>query len=252
MNANRGGHVALMSWPEVAARASGGTAALLPIGAACKEHGLHLPMASDWLQAEWLAARLGEQLPVLVWPTVGYGHYPAFVDYAGSVSVAEDTFRSSVLDILAGIANSGAVGCVVLNTGISTRQSLLAAVNEANLRHTTRFHLHNISDGERYAATRARLEQQRRGGHADEMETSVMLVVAPHLVRAERARVADDVEFAAGPLHPHATPAGNHSPTGVYGDPTLANPAKGRLLLAAMLLDLGDAIDRCLAPESRS
>ena len=34
-----------------------GAAAILPIGAAAKQHGFHLPLNTDRIQAEWLAAR---------------------------------------------------------------------------------------------------------------------------------------------------------------------------------------------------
>ena len=45
-----------LTWDEVARRLENGAAAVLPIGAAAKEHGFHLPMNTDRVQAEWLAA----------------------------------------------------------------------------------------------------------------------------------------------------------------------------------------------------
>jgi len=49
-----------VAWPEVQRRLEAGAPALLPIGAACKEHGCHLPLNTDFLQAEWLARARGE------------------------------------------------------------------------------------------------------------------------------------------------------------------------------------------------
>ena len=63
MQANAGGQVALMSWQEVEAGLSAGARGLPPVGAACKNRGLQLPMTTDGLQAEWLAARACEQRP---------------------------------------------------------------------------------------------------------------------------------------------------------------------------------------------
>ena len=48
-----------MTWDEVARRIDDGAAAILPIGAAAKQHGFHLPLNTDRIQAEWLAAQTG-------------------------------------------------------------------------------------------------------------------------------------------------------------------------------------------------
>src|ERR1700730_1452324 len=75
-----------LTWDDVGRRIAGGSAAILPIGAAAKQHGFHLPLNADRIQAEYFAARLTERVDALVWPTVTYGYYPAFVEYAGSSS----------------------------------------------------------------------------------------------------------------------------------------------------------------------
>ncbi len=82
-----------MRWDEVARRIDAGAVAILPIGAGAKQHGLHLPLNTDRIQAEWLAARLAERIDALVWPTLTYGHYPAFVEYAGSISLSAVDLR---------------------------------------------------------------------------------------------------------------------------------------------------------------
>ena len=92
-----------MTWNEVARRIDAGAAAILPIGAAAKQHGLHLPLNTDRIQAEWLAARLAESIDALIWPTLTYGHYPAFVEYAGSTSLSAPVFEAMVQQIASGI-----------------------------------------------------------------------------------------------------------------------------------------------------
>ena len=58
-----------MLWDEVARRIHDGAVAILPIGAAAKQHGFHLPLNTDRIQAEWLAARLAGRIDALIWPT---------------------------------------------------------------------------------------------------------------------------------------------------------------------------------------
>src|SRR5690349_16272193 len=67
-----------MHWDEVARRVGDGALAILPIGSAAKQHGLHLPLNTDRIQAEWLAGKVAEPINALVWPTLTYGYYPAF------------------------------------------------------------------------------------------------------------------------------------------------------------------------------
>ena len=83
---DRGAWVAGITWRDIADRVCAGAIGILPVGAACKEHGLHLPMNTDQLQAEWLAEHLAQKDNVLIWPTLTYGSYPVFVDYPGSCS----------------------------------------------------------------------------------------------------------------------------------------------------------------------
>ena len=66
-------YVADAAWPLVEERLAAGDAALLPIGAASKEHGYHLPLATDCRQAEWMTARLLESEPLLAWPVLPQG-----------------------------------------------------------------------------------------------------------------------------------------------------------------------------------
>ena len=116
-----------MCWDEVARRIQDGAAAILPIGAAAKQHGFHLPLNTDRIQAEWLAGRLAAEFDALIWPTLSYGHYPAFVEYPGSSSLSASTFEMLVHEIAAGILGNGCQKLIVINTEIST----LAPVDRA-------------------------------------------------------------------------------------------------------------------------
>ena len=234
----RGAWVANLSWPEVEKRIHCGAPAILPVGAAAKAHGPHLPLNADQLQAEWLASRLIEKADVLVWPTLSYGHYPAFADYPGSCSLSRATFEKLAEETLRNIFSSGIKSALILNTGIST----IAALENAVVRTGRQIKLANVYRGRRYLEVFKKIGPQARGSHADEPETSIMLVVAPHKVNMRRARSWAGREMQAGALVRNDKSHPNYSPDGVYGDPTLASKQKGRLLLAAMLEDILDAI----------
>jgi len=225
-----------MRWDDVARRIKDGAVAILPIGAAAKQHGFHLPLNTDRIQAEWLAGQIAEKLDALIWPTLTYGHYPAFVEYAGSSSLSISTFEALVREVAGQILAGGCQRLLVLNTGIST----LAPVDRALMRLASDRVRHLwIHEGPRYPRVARQLEEQSHGSHADELETSLMLALAPHLVDMTRAEASPALmEEAPGALTPSDPNSPNYSRSGSYGDPTRATRAKGEALLAAMLDDL--------------
>jgi len=234
-----------LSWDEVSRRIAEGAAAILPIGAAAKQHGFHLPMKTDRVQAEWLAAEIAGRVDALIWPTVAYGYYPAFVEYAGSASLSAPVFESLVREIAAGIVGFGCRALFVLDTGISTIAPVdraIAGLNNPNVLHL------KIYDGPRYRRATERLVEQGHGSHADELETSVMLALAPHLVDLARGEASPAAAHGiAGRLTPSDPSSPNFSRSGSYGDPTLATRAKGEVLLAAMVEDVLGQVTAFLA-----
>jgi creatinine amidohydrolase len=225
-----------MIWDDVARQIANGAAAILPVGAAAKQHGFHLPLNTDRIQAEFLSSRLAQRIDALIWPTLVYGYYPAFVAYAGSSSLSSQTFEAVVHEIATDIIGSGCKKLLVLNTGISTLapvERALARLDAGRVRHL------RIHEGPRYRKAAEQLSEQSHGSHADELETSLMLALAPQLVNMARAEPSPAIGYEApGPLTPFDVNSPNYSRSGSYGDPTLATLAKGEILLAAMLDDL--------------
>ena len=89
---------------------------VIPIGARLKEHGPHLPLNTDWIQAEYLTAKILEQCEVVVIPTIQYGFYPAFAEYPGSINITEEVFKNYLKDICSSLANQGVEHFYFLNT----------------------------------------------------------------------------------------------------------------------------------------
>lgn len=238
--------VADLTWDEVERRLAAGALALLPIGAGAKQHGFHLPMGTDALQADALTDRLIARvvplgIDLLVWPTLTYGFYSAFTAYAGSVSLMQPTFVAVVREIAFGLIGFGARRILILDTGISTIPAVAEAIGVLPTAHHLMIHA-----GPRYKDAANRLREQPYGSHADELETSRMLALFPDRVDMERA--------VASPQHPAGPKPGalsrdnpdspNYSPSGSFGDPRLATREKGEVLLEAMLEDLVEEVGR--------
>ena len=213
---------------------------VLPLGAGSKEHGPHLPLGNDQVLADYFAARLVAARPVALLPTLTYGFYPAFLEYPGSVSLSLETQRDLVAEICRSVARHGPRRFYVLNTGISTVRPLEATAallrQEGILLRFTDLRLAGKKAEER-------VRQQAVGTHADEVETSMILYIAPTLVRMDRA-VKDGLEVRPGPLtRDPKNAAGHYSPSGVFGDATLATRAKGEIIVEGVLADILDDVD---------
>jgi creatinine amidohydrolase len=77
------------------------------------------------------------------------------------------------------------------------------------------------------------VSKQEGGTHADEIETSMMLYIAPKTV--DMSKAVKDYHPGKGPLSRTLTDAGIYSVSGVYGDATLATRAKGQRVVEALV-----------------
>jgi len=226
-----------LTWPDAAALFGRDSLIVLPIGAAAKEHGPHLPFGTDRILADHLAARVAERVPSIVAPTVTYGYYPSFVGFPGSTHLEASTFGAMISEIIVSLHRRGPRRFLVLNTAISTFPVLEVAARDLRLRHPILVGVTRIEQlGGRALEG---LLTQPAGSHADEYETSVMLAIAPEAVRRDRmVREIPGRPRLQGLFVPPMLPApstGTPEATGVYGDATLATREKGDRILAAIV-----------------
>lgn len=219
-----------LTWPEAEKVLVPSAVVVIPLGAESKEHGPHLKLKNDWLMAEYLKRRVLESSNVIVAPTVNYSFYPAFLEYPGSTSLRFETARDEIVDICRTLARSGPKRFYVLNTGVSTRRPLAAAADVLKadgilLRYT------DLSVTEPVEKT---IRKEPGGTHADEIETSMMLYIAPESVDMSKA-VNDYHGDHPGALTRDPHGEGTYSPTGVWGDATLATREKGKVVTEALV-----------------
>jgi mycofactocin precursor peptide peptidase len=194
----------------------------VPLGS-CEQHGPHLPLDTDTVVAEALAAGLAQRRgDVLVGPSLTVTASGEHAGFTGTLSIG----TAVLTDVLVELARSAdwAAGLVLVNGHGGNRDAVAAAVRTIT------------------AEGRAVLPwwPAVAGGdaHAGITETSLMLALEPTAVRVDRA--------VAGPVAPldELAPALRSggvravSANGVLGDPTGASAQHGRVLLAALVDDL--------------
>jgi creatinine amidohydrolase len=218
-----------LTWEQAEKVLTPATIVVIPIGAQSKEHGPHLKLKNDWLMAEYFKREVLKRANVVVAPTVNYHYYPAFTEYPGSTTLALETARDLMADICRSLARYGPRRFYALNTGVSTMKPLkltaeILAADGIQFRFTDILTVAGDAEGA--------VRQQEGGTHADELETSMMLFIAPESVDMSKA-VKDYHPSATGGLTRNPRGPGAYSASGVYGDATLATARKGELLVRA-------------------
>jgi creatinine amidohydrolase len=224
-----------LTWPEAEKALKGCDVVLFAVGARSKEHGPHLPLKTDYIMAEYLADRVGREVPVAILPTLEYGYYPSFLEYPGSVSIGAETFKNTIVDICRSMSGYGVRRSYVLNTGISTLHALKAASEELEKEGLLMRYL-NLLETDKLLPPG--LLRQEGGTHADEGETSMMLYIAPELVDMSKAAKDYDPRPDRKGLTRDPKGTGTYSPTGVWGDPTLATKDKGRVIVETTVAEI--------------
>ena len=208
-------HLADLTWPEVAARASSSLLAV-PVGAT-EQHGPHLPLGTDTTVAGQLCERLARaRADVLVAPAVAYGSSGEHAAFPGTLSIGADATEALLIEL--GRSADAFAGVVFVsghggNAGPVTRA---ATRLRAESRQVRAWGVPAVAEGD---------------AHAGWVETSVLLAIDPGSVRADLAR-AGCVEPLTDIL-PRLQQAGVAavSANGVLGDPTGASAGAGRALI---------------------
>lgn len=245
----RGVLLETVSWTAAEPLLTDTTVVVIPLGAAAKEHGPHLQLNNDWIIAEYFKDRVQAEAAVVIAPTVNYHFYPAFLEYPGSTSLRWPTAQDLLVDIVRTLAAYGPRRFYVINTGVSTLRPLQAAATVL-ARQGIRLAFTDILQV--VGPVEEEIAEQEGGTHADEIETSLMLYIAPETVDMQQA-VRDYDPRPRFPLTRDPDGTGKYSPTGVFGDATLARRWKGERIaeatVAGILRDL-EALRRAPLPEA--
>jgi creatinine amidohydrolase len=236
-------HLADLTAFDVLERCADSGVALLPIGAV-EQHGPHLPLSTDLITAQSLCERVcderGDQLDLWLLPALAYSKSNEHLTTPGTFSLSASVMLATLDELGASLRRTPIRKLAILN-GHGGNSSLLdVACRDLRVRHgLVTFLLHTIVPPDQGGPSHS--HELGLGIHAGEDETSLMLHLAPHLVRMERAtreipEWLDDYEHIgiSGAVRFGWT-ADDLSRTGVVGDPTKASAERGELLFEEMI-----------------
>lgn len=170
--------------PEIAKRLSQSSILCLPLGA-IEQHGPHLPLNTDLVIAEnvarLMAERLGDEFDLWRLPAIPVGLSREHAWAAGTLSLNVQSFTALLRDLVADLARAlPARNLVIINGHGGNRGILDALIYEIHAEFGF-----NVCVIHPLVLSGLEEECPFPDIHGGMMETSLMLVFAPHLVRKE-------------------------------------------------------------------
>ena len=167
-----------LTWREVGRLLARDSRLLFPVGA-LEQHGPHLPLGTNTLLAEAVTRRVSAELGILRAPVFSYGVTSAgSARYPGTSRLRRKTLHRAVNELLAGWEDHGVSETVVVTAHRYEPHldALLMALTSRS--RTTVIDLYAVAVGDLLEAS-AELE------HGGELETSLMLHLAPERIRKD-------------------------------------------------------------------
>jgi creatinine amidohydrolase len=212
---------------------------LIPFGST-EEHGPHLPLATDTLQAFTVGRRLAERRPLFVAPPVPYGVCRSTSCHPGTLSISTATLRALAIDIVGTLYYQGLRNFILL-TGHAggTHTSALIDAGEELLGRFSDLRIAVLTEYMLAAREGRGIIETEDDAHAGEIETSRILHSHPRLVQgtapSERPRFPTGILVRNKRLFWSG---------GVWGDPGKASAEKGERLEKAVVDALERLVDR--------
>ena len=225
---------------------------VLPWGAT-EAHNYHLPYATDNFQADYVAAEAARKAweqgaKVVVLPCIPFGVNTGQLDITLDINMNPSTQLAVLRDVVQVLARQGIPKLLVLNGhgGNDFRQMLRELQVEFPAVFLSTLNWFKAADRNQYFAM--------PGDHADELETSAMLHLAPHLVRPlAEAGPGAARQFRIAALRQGWAWAQREwskvtEDTGV-GNPAAATAEKGQAFLEAVTTNIGQFLVELAAAD---
>ena len=239
-----------MTWPEIDDLDRDRFVAVYPI-ASFEQHGDHLPLLTDTLECEGIAAAMEERIGdrIVVLPTQWLGYSFHHIHFGGSLTATSGTHVSMLVETIGCLVRAGFDKVLIVNGHGGNQADMRVALQELRERYMEA----RVYGASWWEVAQAGLDEVRTAGpdgsgHAGETETSLMLHLHPGLVRAVRparggVRAPSAHESQVQRFHMLE----EVSPRGHCGDPGAASAEKGERMLKAIVDSLCEIVDDILA-----
>jgi len=199
---------------------------LIPLGAT-EQHGPHLPLETDTLIARGVGQAVAEtRADVALAPVLPYGSSGEHAGFPGTLSLGHAALEAVIVELVRSADDFRDVTLLAWHGG--NAEPLARAVGQLRAeRRSVNLWGPHVDGGD---------------AHAGWVETSLMLALAPDLVRDERpVGATEPLDDLLPRLRQHGVKA--VAPNGVLGDARTADAREGHRLLGRFATEIGALLD---------
>ena len=224
--------------------------------AALEQHGRHMPLFTDSLLLGEVIRRVSAAMKdkVLFTPLMWWGNSHHHMDFPGTLSASPRVYLDLLNDLTDNLIMHGFRRIVFLNGHGGNTTPGKQALFEVRQRHRTRQDLLLLFatywDSAKPNEGRSDLVQSQMG-HACEWETSMILKMAPHLVKDITKLETVPFGFAFEPAY-RGWITKDRSAPGHIGSPQAANAEKGEYLFQTFSNGVCQFLDQVIAWDGKS
>ncbi len=219
---------------------------LFPVGST-EQHGKHMAIDNDTFTALEISRRVAEKTGVLVASPLYFGYSPHHMNFKGSITLSFDTLVDVYREVCESLLHHGFNKVVIMNAHGGNTNSIREALHKIQQDTGKRVYSVMVFPGASgFGSEAVKVIEQKGGGHACEMETSIGMALGQRLLmdKAEdwkpeyssidpkyRGKVTADYSFD------------EVTSIGSLGDPTKATKKKGKALVDAVVDDLAEFVE---------
>ena len=223
----------VMSWPEVGRALARDPRLTFPVGA-MDQHGPHLPLGANVLIAEAVSHAVSDHLGILRAPTFSYGVSVGGGPFAGAIGLRRKTLHRAANELLTQWENDGVEDFVIITAHrfephLEALLMALTATSSNSVYDLCQIHVADV------------LETNPEFEHGGELETSLLLHLAPKLVHMEEAEEYLPEERSLRRYTRGRVPTPPAKSRGVGGYPRLGTKEKGRVVFDRYLDSIAQA-----------
>ena len=213
---------------------------IVPFGTV-EAHGTHLPLNTDTLVIREAVRRVAERnMSVFMAPPIQYGVCTSTGPHPGTIGISASSLRLLASDIVkSGYAQGFRNIILVSGHGGSIHVSALKEVAEELVARLEGLKMAAFSIYEVIGREAAEIAETKGDSHAGELETSLVLHLAPRLVKGRSKE-----EYPDFPRPLVVKDKLKYWPGAVWGDPGKATAEKGERLFNAMVEKLEEVAGR--------
>lgn len=236
-----------LTWQEIHEIKRRTDKVLIPMGS-LEQHGPHLPLSTDTIIAFEVAKRVAEKLDIALAPPMGFGFSIEHMDFLGTISLDPSTLIALLKSVCLSLVKHGFNRIFIVNGHGGNRAIIESAIQLMKNESNASFYSFTLLSVVQKFFNKIRDSSEGEIGHADEIETSLMLAICPEKVKMnkcvdESPKLPVHLTFEASKKEvTFAWRTKEISESGVIGAPSKASAEKGRLMLDYLVNEIATIV----------